>query len=306
MRIKNYFLNHLYAFFYSLGQISRAPLSSVMTVVVIGITLAFPAGLYAVLKNAQQLSAGWDEVAQISVFLKKDVGGQALDDLAKRLHDRPDIAKITTVPAAKALEEFRKLSGFDDALRALEENPLPSVLIIQPAAGYADPTAVEHLQVSLRKLPEADFVQLDLQWVQRLHAVLETAKRGVEILAVLLGLAVLLIVGNTIRLGVQSNRDEIAITKLIGATDGFVRRPFLYAGIWYGLLGGIIAWGLVSLALLLLDEPVRKVSALYDSTFTLGMLDVWTTLLLLTSGTLLGLLGSWLAVGKHLRAVEPD
>ncbi|MDX1251604.1 MAG: cell division protein FtsX [Gammaproteobacteria bacterium] len=305
MRIKNYLLNHLYALVYSLGQVSRAPLSSVMTVVVIGITLAFPAGLYVVLKNAQRLAAGWDDAAQISLFLKKDVDDQAAARLAKRLHDRSDIASIKTVLPDQALKEFQRQSGFADALRALEGNPLPAVLLIQPAAGFADPVAVERLQSSLRKLPEADFVQLDIQWVQRLHAVLGVAQRGVEILAVLLGLAVLLIVGNTIRLGIQNNRDEIAITKLIGATNAFVRRPFLYAGTWYGLLGGLIAWGLVALALWLLDAPVRQLSALYDSGFELGALDIWTALLLLAAGTLLGLLGSWLAVGRHLSEAEP-
>lgn len=305
MRIKNYFLNHLYALVYSLGQVSRAPLSSIMTVVVIGITLAFPAGLYVVLKNGQRLAAGWDDAAQMSLFLKKDISDQAVANLVKRLHERSDIASIKTVLPDQALKEFQQQSGFADALRALEGNPLPAVLLIQPAAGFADPVAVERLQSSLGKLPEADFVQLDIQWVQRLHAVLGVAQRGVEILAVLLGLAVLLIVGNTIRLGIQNNRDEIAITKLIGATDAFVRRPFLYAGTWYGLSGGLIAWGLVALALWLLDGPVRQLSALYDSGFEFGALDGWTALLLPAAGTLLGLLGSWLAVGRHLNEVKP-
>jgi len=327
MRLKNYLLNHAYALVYSLGQISRAPLSSVMTVMVIGITLALPTVLYIALQNAQQLTAGLDNVAQMSVFLKKEIRDQNITDnnitgnnttdnnvtgnnitgivtgLAEQLRRNPDIATLEIITPDQALEEFRRSSGFGDALRALDENPLPFVLVIKPT--HAHPDVVARLQTTLEKLPETDFVQLDMQWLQRLYAVLGIAQRGAAILAGLLSLAVLLIVGNTIRQGIHSNRDEIIITKLVGATDAFVRRPFLYAGIWYGLLGGLLAWLLVSVAFGLLAEPVQHLSALYGNTFALNGLDITSTLLLLLTATLLGLLGSWLAVGRYLRAVEP-
>lgn len=317
MRLKNYLLNHAYALVYSLGQISRAPLSSVMTVMVIGITLALPTVLYVALQNAQQLTAGLDNVAQMSVFLKKEIRDNNVTDnnitgnnttgivtsLAEQLRRNPDIATLEIITPDQALEEFRRSSGFGDALRALDENPLPFVLVIKPT--HAHPDVVARLQTTLEKLPETDFVQLDMQWLQRLYAVLGIAQRGAAILAGLLSLAVLLIVGNTIRQGIHSNRDEIIITKLVGATDAFVRRPFLYAGIWYGLLGGLLAWLLVSVAFALLAEPVQHLSALYGNTFALNGLDITSTLLLLLTATLLGLLGSWLAVGRYLRAVEP-
>lgn len=305
MRLKNYLLNHAYAFFYSLGQISRTPLSSVMTVLVIGITLALPTMLYVVLKNAQQLTAGLDNSAQMSLFIKKAASEQAVTVLANRLRSESGIASVEIVTPSQALEEFRRNSGFGDALRVLEENPLPFVLVIKPAVAHSDPATVMRLRALLQQLPEADFVQLDMQWLQRLYAVFEIAQRGVAILAGLLGLAVLLVVGNTIRLGIHSGRDEITITKLIGATDGFVRRPFLYAGTWYGVLGGILAWVMTSLALWLLAAPVQKLSILYNSTFALEGLSAAGTLLLLFTATLLGLLGSWLAVGRYLRAVQP-
>ena len=327
MRLKNYLLNHAYALVYSLGQISRAPLSSVMTVMVIGITLALPTVFYVALQNAQQLTAGLDNVAQMSMFLKKEIRDQNLTDnnvtdnnitgnnttdnnvtgivtgLAEQLRRNPDIATLEIITPDQALEEFRRSSGFGDALRALDENPLPFVLVIKPT--HAHPDVVARLQTTLEKLPETDFVQLDMQWLQRLYAVLGIAQRGAAILAGLLSLAVLLIVGNTIRQGIHSNRDEIIITKLVGATDAFVRRPFLYAGIWYGLLGGLLAWLFVSVAFELLAEPVQHLSALYGNTFALNGLDITSTLLLLLAATLLGLLGSWLAVGRYLRAVEP-
>lgn len=309
MSLKNYLLNHAYALVYSLGQLTRTPLSSMMTVMVIGITLALPTVLYVALQNTRQLTAGLDNMGQMSLFLKeKDEGEQSAMDnnvsgLAEQLRRNPDIATLEVITPDQALEEFRRSSGFADALRALNENPLPFVLVIKPVTAHPD--TVARLQATLQKLPEADFVQLDMQWVQRLYAVLGVVQRGVEILAGLLGLGVLLIVGNTIRLGIHSNRDEITITKLMGATDAFVRRPFLYAGTWYGVLGGLLAWLLVSVALALLAEPVQHLSTLYGSHFALGGLDVSGTLLLLLVATLLGLLGSWLAVGRYLRAVEP-
>ena len=303
MRLKNYLLNHAYALVYSLGQITRTPLSSMMTVMVIGITLALPTVLYVALQNTQQLTAGLDNVAQMSLFLKKEAREQSATDLAGQLRHNPDIATLEVITPEQALEEFRHSSGFADALRVLDENPLPFVLVITPAT--ANPGAVARLQATLQKLPEIDFVQLDMQWVQRLYAALGIVQRSVIILAGLLGLGVLLIVGNTIRLGIHSSRDEITITKLMGATDAFVRRPFLYAGTWYGVLGGLLAWLLVSVVLALLAEPVQHLSTHYGSQFALGGLDASGTLQLLLIATLLGLLGSWLAVGRYLRAVEP-
>lgn len=303
MRLKNYLLNHAYALVYSLGQITRTPLSSLMTVMVIGITLALPTVLYVALQNTQQLTVGLGNVAQMSLFLKKDTPEKTATEVAGQLRHNPDIATLAVITPDQALEEFRHSAEFADALRALNENPLPFVLVIKPATTHPD--TVARLQATLQQLPEADFVQLDMQWVQRLYAVLGVVQRSVMILAGLLGLGVLLIVGNTIRLGIHSNRDEITITKLMGATDAFVRRPFLYAGTWYGVLGGLLAWVLVGAALALLAEPVQQLSTLYSSRFALGGLDVSGTLLLLLTATLLGLLGSWLAVGRYLRAVEP-
>ncbi len=305
MRLKNYLLNHAYALVYSLGQISRTPLSSIMTVMVIGITLALPTVLYVALKNAQQVATGLDNVAQMSLFLKKDLRAQNVTDLADRLRRHPHIATLDVITPDQGLEEFRHSSGLGDALSALDHNPLPFVLVIKPAAAHNDPATVERLHAELQKLPETDFVQLDMQWLQRLYAVLSIVQRGVLILAGLLGLAVLLIVGNTIRLGIHSNRDEITITKLMGATNAFVRRPFLYTGTWYGVLGGLLAWLFVSVALRLLAEPVQQLSTLYGSHFELNGLDIASALLLLLFATLLGLSGSWLAVGRYLRAVEP-
>ncbi|MEJ2508081.1 MAG: permease-like cell division protein FtsX [Gammaproteobacteria bacterium] len=305
-RLAVYGLRHLQVFFYTLGQLWRTPFATLMTAAVIGIALALPAGLQVLLNNAQRLSQGWDGATQISLFLKNGVSEERARDTAGRLRARSDIASVEFISKEEALEEFRRLSGFGDALKALDANPLPSVIVVHPALGTtAGVDATRALLKRLRALPEVDIAQLDMQWVKRLYAIMDIVRRGVNVLGLLLGLAVILVVGNTIRLAIQNRRDEIVIIKLIGGTDAFIRRPFLYTGFWYGLFGSLIAYFLVSGSLLVLSDPVRRLAGLYGSHFRLSSLDGDVTLALLGGGILLGLLGSWVAVGRHLRAIEP-
>lgn len=302
---RTYLLRHLQVFFYSLGQLCRTPFSLFMTAAVIGIALALPTGLHVLLQNVQQLSGGWDAAAQISLFLEKSTSEKHAQDLAKRLQKLPEIAAVTYISRKQALDEFRQLSGFGDALKALKENPLPSVLVIRPALDQRGPEATEKLLTRLRSFKKVEIAQLDLQWVKRLYAIMDIVRRSVLVMAIMLALAVLLVVGNTIRLAIQNRRDEIVVIKLIGGTDSFIRRPFLYTGFWYGLFGGIIAYMLVTGALLTLGQPVEKLASLYHSQFQLSYLDFMTSLTLLASSIALGLGGSWLAVGRHLRDIEP-
>ena len=239
------------------------------------------------------------------MFLKDQVRGDAAAALANQLRAWPEVAEVTLITPEQALEEFSQRSGFADALATLDENPLPAVLLVAPVLNSTDPASAGALQEKLRQLPEIDQVQLDLQWVQRLAAILETARRAVLLISALLALAVLLVVGNTIRLEIQNRREEIVVTKLIGATNGFVRRPFLYSGIWYGVLGAATAWLVVELGFWLLEAPVHQLVGLYAGTFTLQTGPWRLLLVLLGGGIALGLLGSWLAVGRHLAAVEP-
>jgi cell division transport system permease protein len=276
-----------------------------MTAAVIGIALALPAGLFVALANVQQISGGFDSAARITLFLRASVDDSQAAGIAKQLSTQKDIAKAHAVTRAQALEEFRQLSGFGAALDALEENPLPAVIVVQPADA-GTPESVEALLERLRLMPQVELAQLDMQWVKRLYALLALGQRGILLIAALLGLSVLLIVGNTIRLDIQNHREEIEVTKLIGATDAFVRRPFLYSGFWYGLGGGLIAWLLVDGALSLLRGPVQQLAGLYGSGFTLSTLGAGSTLQLLALSTALGLLGSWLAVGRHLDAIQPS
>ncbi len=298
-------LRHLQVFFYTLGQICRQPFASLMTAAVIGIALALPTGFYVLLKNVQQVSSSMDDVTQISLFLKKEIDEKQAVQLSRRLQKMPEIESIQHISPQEALDEFRQYAGFSTALKVLNENPLPSVLVIDPIDRFAAPDVIESLIKKLEVIPQVEIVRLDMQWIKRLNALLETSQRGVLILATLLAMSVPLIVGNTIRLAINNRRDEIEITKLIGATDAFIRRPFLYSGLWYGLIGGMIAWILITVSLELLSAPVQRLSLLYDSTFILHALDFATSIKLLATSALLGWLGSWLAVSRHLREIEP-
>jgi len=302
----NFFTHHAQAFIATLGQLSRRPFATFMTVAVIGIALAMPAGLYVLLNNAQRMIGNWEGASQISLFLKTGINESRAQQLVEQLHRRPEIAATDYISPDNALDEFRRLSGFGEALGALDENPLPAVLVVRLKKDVTDPVQIERLLEDLRKRSEVDIAQLDMQWVKRLYALMAMVQRGVLVLASLLGLAVLLVVGNTIRLAIQSRRDEIVITKLIGATDAFIRRPFLYSGAWYGIGGGLLALILVQLSLYILQQPVHNLALLYNSSFALYGLDLRTSSILLGGGGLLGLLGSWLAVGRHLKDIEPN
>jgi cell division transport system permease protein len=290
----------------SLGRIVKNKLASLMTCSVIGIALAMPVGLHVLLANLQHVSGAWDSGASISLFLKQKVSDRQALSLARvlRLHQRIENVELITREAA--LKEFQQLSGYADALEALDSNPLPALLIIQPKAEYTTAETAQLLVRELKLLPETEIVQLDLQWVRRLQAITVIAQRAVVVLAALLGMAVLLIVGNTIRLEIQNRHTEIEITKLIGATNAFIRRPFLYTGFWYGLFGGIIAWLLIAIATNLLSGPIANLANLYESSFDLAFLDFLTIVSLLLGSSLLGLAGAWLAVARHLSAIEPS
>ncbi|MCW8918697.1 MAG: permease-like cell division protein FtsX [Gammaproteobacteria bacterium] len=301
----NYLARHLQTFFYALGQLSLKPFSTLMMVAVIGIALAMPAGLHVLLRNVQQVLGGWDSAAQLSLFLHHQTGEAEALALAAQLRQRQGIGSVEYISSMQAMAEFQRHSGFGEALSALEENPLPPVLVVYPAIELQGPELLAQLRQELSAEQAVEIAQLDMQWVKRLYALMDIGQRGVWVLAAMFALGVLLVVGNTIRLAIQNRRDEIIIIKLIGGTDAFIRRPFLYTGFWYGLLGGVVALILIELALWLLSGPVNQLALLYSSEFRLARSDLLTAASLLGGGLLLGLCGSWLAVGRHLRAIEP-
>lgn len=305
-RLRNYFAIHFHVLTTSLSQLGRAPLSTLMAAAVIGIALALPTMLHLCLSKVQSLGAAWQESAQISLFLRDRISEQGALSLQSELKRWPEISSVKYISREQALEQFRKSSGLGDVVAMLDKNPLPAVLVVYPKLDEHTTLDTEVLLSKLRARSEVELAQLDLEWVQRLHALINVANRAVMVLGGLLALAVLFVIGNTIRMAIQNRKEEIEVVKLIGGSDAFVRRPFLYNGIWYGLFGSLMAWLLVSVLLLLLDGPVRQLATLYGSDFSLGVVGLNTTLLLLLAGPLLGLVGAWLVAGRHIRAIEPS
>jgi len=302
--LRSYISHHLSTAKDSLSRLLASPYATAMTWLVIGIALALPVGMSLIFSNAQTASDGWDSGAQVSLFLQRSISDQRGRALARALDARSDISHAAYISREEALEEFQQLSGFGDVLRNLNDNPLPALIVISPATAVAVEDT-EALLAELEVIPEVEHVVLDLEWVERLYSLMELGRRAVIALGLMLALAVLLVIGNTIRLAILSRRDEVVIIKLVGGSDAFVRRPFLYTGFWYGAGGAAVAWSLISLTLLWFSGPLDSLSSLYQSSFEVHGLGLGGGLMLLTAGGLLGLLGAWLAVARHLADIEP-
>jgi len=303
--MKQWLERHIQTIVGSLGRLWRQPLATLLTVLVIGIALALPACLHVLVQNVRAASGGWNNALDVSVYLKQ---GTSLDDarkVADRVRQRRDVADVTLIPADKAFEEFSRSSGFGEALGALKDNPLPHALIVRPAEDFRDPVMVATMTEEIGKLEAVDIVQLDTEWVSRFNAMLDVVRRVVFLAAGLFALGVLVIVGNTIRLDIENRREEIEVTKLLGGSDAFVRRPFLYNGVWYGLGGGLVAWLVVAVVIILLSDPVRRIAGLYGSSFDLHGLGPEGSLALVAGGIVLGWMGSFVAASRELRGIEP-
>jgi len=297
--------HHLQVALGSLGRLLRNPWATGMTVAVIAIAIALPASLYVLTRNLNLLSESWDQTTAISLFLTADTDIEQARALAAALDAHPNLDQVTLISPDQALSELGSYQGFSEAIAQLEENPLPVVLALQPTFEVRTPAALERLAREVEASPQVDFARLDTHWIHRFQAILNLMQRGVVLLGSVLALAVLLVVGNTIRLEIENRRNEIEIMELVGATPAFIRRPFLYTGGWYGLFGGTGAWLLVALALALIQGSVSRLAALYHTQFPLAGLGSTTSLTILGGSLGLGLLGSWVSVGRHLSAAQP-
>lgn len=289
----------------SLLRLLETPLQSLMTWLVIAIAVALPAALFVVFSNVQQIGQTWQDSSQISVFLKKDTNSNQAQDLRGRWAQRPDVALATYVSPEQALDEFKRGSGLGELANHLDENPLPAVILIKPRIGGNAPDVLNSLQQALIADPLVADVRLDMLWVKRLHQFITIAERFVVALAGLLALGVLLVIGNTIRMAIENRRDEILVVKLVGATDAYVRRPFLYTGLWYGVGGGILAAILLAIGFWWLSVPVTQLADLYQSSFRLQGLNFIESLQLVLIAGITGLLGAWIAVARHLYLIQP-
>lgn len=306
MNVSAYFARHAQTLIGSLGRIAEQPVAACMTMAVIAIALALPLCLHVFLQNASAATGNWNQVFDVSVYLNEHADAARAQVIAKQLRGRGDVAAVRVITADEALAEFRIYSGFGKALDALTDNPLPNTLIVTPALAASTPEGTAALKAAIASIADVATVQLDTEWVQRLHAILDILRQVVVLAGGLLGIGVVLIVGNTIRLDVLNRHAEIEVMKLVGGSDGFARRPFLYSGLWYGLGGGILALALVSAAVSLLANPVAKLAALYGSPFQLSGLPASEAAAVLAGAAALGWVGSWLAATRHIRAIEPS
>lgn len=303
-RLSSWVNNHRQVARESLASVLEAWVTSLMTWLVIGIALALPIILYLMLDNVAEISGDWDGKPRISLYLKEQVSESDARRFAKELQATDEIESAIFISPEDALLEFQAMSGFGDVLNTLDENPLPAVIEIKSAGD--DVSQLRLQAVSLTDNELVDSVTFDLEWIERLFALLKFGERLVMAMSFVLGLGVLLIIGNTIRLAIENRRSEIEIVKLVGGTDSFVRRPFLYLGLWYGLGGSVIAWILVQGSLLFLSGPVEILAQSYRDDFALSGLGFVESLIVIATGSLLGVLGGLVAVSRHLNQIEPE
>jgi cell division transport system permease protein len=301
-----FFVSHVRQALSSLGELWRQPVASLMTIGVLGLSITLPSTLYIMVKNTEKITAGWDQASEISLFLKPDISANRSQQLVARLNTWQEIESVVYIPADDALKEFQHLSGLGDAIAYLEKNPLPDVVLVTPTEKNGSPSAARALLDKLRQQREVDIGKLDIEWLERLYAVIAIASDLVMLIGVLLFIAVVLIIGNTIRLNILNKYDEIVVMKLVGATDAFIHRPFLYTGFWYGLLGGLMAWFAVIIILWWMDSSIATFAAMYQKEFNITGLTGSALFTMLGLSVLLGLLGSLISVQRHVRQIEPQ
>ncbi len=293
--MKGYLARHAQVLVATLGQFARHPAATAATILMIGVTIALPTGLYVGLHNLERLSHGWHRGDGLTVYLHRGRSDARALAAIRRL---PGVRAVRYTSPQKGLAEFERRSGFGKVLTVLRHNPLPGVVTVSLRG--ASPARLHTLAATLRRLPDVGHVQSNRLWLERLNATLRLGRRLVMILAVLLGLALVLILGNTTRVAVANRADEIEVIRLVGGTDAFIRRPFLYTGALIGAFGALCAWALITLGLAVLSGPVQRLDTLYASHYGLVGLGGGSALRLVLLCAALGWLGARLAVGRRL------
>jgi cell division transport system permease protein len=294
---------HARCFAATLARLARTPLGSVFNIAVIGIALALPVGLYVLIDNLQAASGQLAAEPQISAFLALDASRAEIAQIEARLKQNPRVQHYRFVPRDQALQELKQSSGLADVIDGLPQNPLPDAFIV--SAKDTTPQALDALRDEIMQWPRVAHAQLDAAWARRLDATLRFGRVVALILGGLLALALIAVTFNTIRLQVLTQRDEVEVVKLIGATDAFIRRPFLYYGALQGAAGGVVAWLIVSGGVWLVNHNLGELSHVYASLFQLTYLAPGDSLGLLLLPAALGWFGAWLSVGRHLALIEP-
>ncbi len=299
----NWLLAHFDTLRESLVRLARQPFATGLNVIVIGIALSLPVGFYLGIDNLQAFSRQLSSDPQVSIFMAMDAGQSDVSAVERRLRAHPEVGRVDFIAREQALAKLKRSAGLADVLADLERNPLPDAFVV--TARSNDPATLEALRDQAARWPKVEHVQLDAEWARRLDAALGVGRMLVTLLALLLALALVAVTFNTIRLQILTRRDEIEVSKLIGATNPFIRRPFLYLGALQGLAGGCAAWVIVTLAAVVLNVELADLATLYGTAFKLQPLDATDSAVLLVFSAALGWLGAWLSVSRHLWQIEP-
>lgn len=301
-----FFQQHIQQIFSSFGELWKTPFSTLMTILVLGIALSLPSVFHVLYKNVERASSQWNKASEISLFLKQDISAPRIQVLINKLAvEYKEIETVTHISGHQALEEFKEMSGFSKALSHLDENPLPDVLVIVPVPSAMGLEANKLLVAKLKREQEVDLVRVDIEWIEKLNSIISVLIDAVMAVAALLLLSVLLVVSNTIRLNILNQRSEIEVLKLVGATNSFIQRPFVYAGIWYGLLGGVIAWLLTFGLVQWLHTGVISLMGLYQVDFKITTMNIQEIAILIAAASFLGFIASYISVKRYLVKIEP-
>jgi len=304
-RLSAFFYQHFQQIFISFRDLWKTPFSTMMTILVLGVALSLPAVFHVLQKNVERASGQWNKASEISLFLKKNISEQRVQVLINKLSLYSEIETVTHITSHQALEEFKEMSGFSKALNYLDENPLPDVLVVVPAKHAMTIAASKLLVAKLKREQDVDLVQVDIDWIEKLQSIIGLVVDVMMAIALLLLMSVFLVVSNTIRLNILNQRAEIEVMKLVGATNSFIQRPFVYVGIWYGFLGGIIAWILTLLLVQWIHSGVASLMDLYRIDFEISILNLREVAILVGLSSFLGFIASYVSVKRYLVKIEP-
>ncbi len=304
---KSFLIRHLQVLFFTLGQLAAKPVATLMTSASLGIALALPAGMNEILLSIENIGKNFEHVNHISIFLKKNLQEQAVKEVEAALKQISSINAVHHKNPAQALKEFQQYANFENALNLLDHNPLPHVFIVEPSLSVNSKQQLHQLLEQIKTIPHVESVQLDIKWLERLFSFIEIGRTGIVLIGSLLALAVVLIIGNTIRLAIENRKQEIIITKLIGATNSFVRRPFLYLGLCYGLSGSLVAIVFVDISITIISQPIDHLARLYQSKIIhLQLMSLEHSIMVVIAGVVLGIIGALIAVNYQLKNIEPS
>ena len=303
-RWTSHLAHHRTTFFSSISRMSGEPIQTFLSILVIAIVIILPSGLLVALNNAEQFSGNLESSSQITIFVQKSADQALVEEILEELNKLSGIQELTVISAQEALDEFKAYSGFGSALQFLDQNPLPVTILVQPTMSDSL-DASQQLSSVIEDFDGVDSVQVDMLWMERLKKLLEISKKLVLAISLTLVIGGIIVIGNTIRLSIQSRREEIIVTKLVGGTDAYIRRPFLYSGLLLGFFGAFLSVFLLIIGIIWIDRSIAPLLELYQSNFEFQGIDLIKIIWIFGAGMSTGLLGSWLAVLQNLRSIEP-